>query len=152
MPERGDSPRTYRRTRIGLGFASQQAIRPGAAEERPRCFAYCNLHTSGVKSFADDLAVRNGPVSSRVALSLRSAEGRPCFAPISPALPASSWTGPGWGGLLLSSSSFFLLLLFLSVLRECATGTCVVTRHVHAVVVSHVPCWKKPSSFLSLLL
>ena len=47
-------------------------------------FAYCNLDTSGVKSFADDLAVRNGPVSSRVALLLRSAEGKPSFASISP--------------------------------------------------------------------
>ncbi|KAG6068101.1 hypothetical protein E4U16_008024, partial [Claviceps sp. LM84 group G4] len=46
-------------------------------------FAYCNFNTSGVKSFADDLAVRNGPVSSRVALLLRSAEGKPSFASIS---------------------------------------------------------------------
>ena len=37
---------------------------------------------AGIKSFADDLAVRNGPVSSRVALLLRSAEGKPSFASI----------------------------------------------------------------------
>ena len=39
--------------------------------------------TRGVKSFADDLAARKGPVSSRVALLLRSAEGQPFFASIS---------------------------------------------------------------------
>lgn len=44
-------------------------------------FAYCNLDTSGVKSFADDLAVRNGPVSGRVALLPRSAEGKPYLRP-----------------------------------------------------------------------
>jgi hypothetical protein len=38
------------------------------------------LSTRGIKSFADDLAVRKGPVSSRVALLLRSAEGKPFFA------------------------------------------------------------------------
>ena len=55
-----------------------------ATEEWLWYFAYCNFNTSGVKSFADDLAVRNGPVSSRVALLLRSAEGKPSFASISP--------------------------------------------------------------------
>ena len=55
-----------------------------ATEEWSWYFAYCNFNTSGVKSFADDLAVRNGPVSSRVALLLRSAEGKPSFASISP--------------------------------------------------------------------
>lgn len=55
-----------------------------ATEEWSWYFAYCNFNTSGVKSFADDLAVRNGPVSSRVALLLRSAEGKPFFASISP--------------------------------------------------------------------
>src|SRR5271156_2666999 len=54
-----------------------------ATEEWLWYFAYCNFNTSGVKSFADDLAVRNGPVSSRVALLLRSAEGKPSFASIS---------------------------------------------------------------------
>jgi hypothetical protein len=44
---------------------------------------YCNLDTRGIKSFADDLDVRKGPVSSRVALLLRSAEGKPFFAQIS---------------------------------------------------------------------
>lgn len=53
-------------------------------------FAYCNFNTSGVKSFADDLAVRNGPVSSRVALLLRSAEGKPSFASISPMISLSN--------------------------------------------------------------
>src|ERR1700742_4769980 len=60
-----------------------------ATEEWLWYFAYCNFNTSGVKSFADDLAVRNGPVSSRVALLLRSAEGKPSFASISP-MPAPS--------------------------------------------------------------
>lgn len=41
--------------------------------------AYCNFITGGIKSFADDLIARTGPVSSRVALSLRSAEGKPVF-------------------------------------------------------------------------
>jgi hypothetical protein len=42
--------------------------------------ADCNFSTSGVESLADDLDVRKGPVSSRVALLLRSAEGKPSFA------------------------------------------------------------------------
>ena len=68
-----------------------------ATEEWLWYFAYCNFNTSGVKSFADDLAVRNGPVSSRVALLLRSAEGKPSFASISPVqVPAK--TGMRWGG------------------------------------------------------
>ena len=69
-----------------------------ATEEWLWYFAYCNFNTSGVKSFADDLAVRNGPVSSRVALLLRSAEGKPSFASISPVqVPAK--TGMRWGGI-----------------------------------------------------
>jgi hypothetical protein len=60
-----------------------------ATEEWFWYFAYCNFNTSGVKSFADDLAVRNGPVSSRVALLLRSAEGKPSFASISPVMALS---------------------------------------------------------------
>ena len=46
-------------------------------------FADCNFSTSGVESLADDFDVRKGPVSSRVALLLRSAEGKPYFASIS---------------------------------------------------------------------
>src|ERR1700760_206547 len=68
-----------------------------ATEEWLWYFAYCNFNTSGVKSFADDLAVRNGPVSSRVALLLRSAEGKPSFASISP-MPAPSHTRQWMGG------------------------------------------------------
>jgi hypothetical protein len=48
-----------------------------------RYFANCNFSTSGVESLADDFDVRKGPVSSRVALLLRSAEGKPYFASIS---------------------------------------------------------------------
>ena len=69
-------------------------------------FAYCNFNTSGVKSFADDLAVRNGPVSSRVALLLRSAEGKPSFASISPMISLSnsgSCRGFGFLGFDVSS-------------------------------------------------
>src|SRR6478609_11593072 len=40
---------------------------------------------------AGDLAVRNGPVSSRVALLLRSAEGKPSFASISPMGSPDFW-------------------------------------------------------------
>ena len=40
--------------------------------------------TGGIGSFADDLDARTGPVSGRVALSLRSAEGKPAFAEVSP--------------------------------------------------------------------
>src|SRR6201994_4216748 len=67
-----------------------------ATEEWLWYFAYCNFNTSGVKSFADDLAVRNGPVSSRVALLLRSAEGKPSFASISP-VPGSAFDGAARG-------------------------------------------------------
>ena len=42
------------------------------------------LATGGIGSFADDLDARTGPVSGRVALSLRSAEGKPAFAEVSP--------------------------------------------------------------------
>ena len=42
-----------------------------------RYLANCNFSTSGVESLADDFDVRKGPVSSRVALLLRSAEGKP---------------------------------------------------------------------------
>jgi hypothetical protein len=45
-------------------------------------FANCNFNASGVESLADDFDVRKGPVSSRVALLLRSAEGKPYFASI----------------------------------------------------------------------
>ena len=48
-----------------------------------RYLANCNFSTSGVESLADDFDVRKGPVSSRVALLLRSAEGKPYFASIS---------------------------------------------------------------------
>jgi hypothetical protein len=72
-----------------------------------RYFAYCNFNTSGVKSFADDLAVRNGPVSSRVALLLRSAEGKPLFASISPnvASPAGGHVGGFCAGGLWASTA-----------------------------------------------
>jgi hypothetical protein len=42
---------------------------------------YCNISVRGSESFVDDLAVRTGPVSSRVALLLRSAEGQPVVRP-----------------------------------------------------------------------
>jgi hypothetical protein len=45
-----------------------------------RYLVNCNFSTSGVESLADDFDVRKGPVSSRVALLLRSAEGKPIFA------------------------------------------------------------------------
>jgi hypothetical protein len=48
-----------------------------------------------------DLAVRNGPVSSRVALLLRSAEGKPSFASISPMGSPDFWRLVGVGGLLM---------------------------------------------------
>ena len=69
-----------------------------------RYFAYCNFNTSGVKSFADDLAVRNGPVSSRVALLLRSAEGKPSFASISPMGSPDFWRLVGVVGFFDVSS------------------------------------------------
>lgn len=68
------------RLRLSVSAGDSSSV----TEVWPRYFAYCNFNTSGVKSFADDLAVRNGPVSSRVALLLRSAEGKPSFASISP--------------------------------------------------------------------
>ena len=54
-------------------------------------FADCNFSTSGVESLADDFDVRKGPVSSRVALLLRSAEGKPYFASISSILKYSKY-------------------------------------------------------------
>ena len=39
--------------------------------------------TGGIGSFADDSDARTGPVSGRVALLLRSAEGKPAFAEVS---------------------------------------------------------------------
>lgn len=83
MPESDDASRTYRWTRIGLWLSVL------AGKERQRSgngcwyFANCNFSTSGVESLADDFDVRKGPVSSRVALLLRSAEGKPYFASIS---------------------------------------------------------------------
>jgi hypothetical protein len=38
---------------------------------------YCNFTTRRMKSFADDLVVQPGRVSSRVALSLRATERNP---------------------------------------------------------------------------
>jgi len=38
---------------------------------------YCNLTLCGNKSLVDDLIVRQGAVSGRVALLLRSAEAKP---------------------------------------------------------------------------
>lgn len=40
----------------------------------------CSLDTSEIKSFADNLAVHKGPVSSKVALLLRPAEHKIYFA------------------------------------------------------------------------
>ena len=83
MPERGDTSRTLQTDQNRLrprilagGFAIE-------LEEARWSSAYRNFTTRGIKSFADDLAVRKGPVSSRVALLLRSAEGKPFFASIS---------------------------------------------------------------------
>ena len=61
----------------GGGFAAGRDV---ARRSRP---AYRNSTARGIESFADDLTVQEGPVSSRVALSLRSAEGKPFFALIS---------------------------------------------------------------------
>jgi hypothetical protein len=63
----------------------------------PRYLANCNFSTSGVESLADDFDVRKGPVSSRVALLLRSAEGKPSFASISSVYPAPR--APSYRGL-----------------------------------------------------
>ena len=68
----------------GYGQASASNLSgrlpPRAGSARGR-FAYCNFRARGVKSLADDFAVRKGPVSSRVALLLRSAEGKPSLRP-----------------------------------------------------------------------
>ncbi len=94
MPERGDTSRTLQtdqnrlRPRISAGGSA------AGLESARRPSAHCNFHTRGVKSFADDLAVRKGPVSRRVALLLRSAEGKPFFAPISQAAAAAPRARP----------------------------------------------------------
>ena len=53
------------------------------------------MDTRGIESFANDLAVRKGPVSSRVALLLRSAEGKPFFASILSSGFSSRWRPRG---------------------------------------------------------
>ena len=79
MPERGDPfPHVRSRIRIGFGQAPEQAG-DGAPAEARRGFqlADCNLTARGDESFAYDLVVRPGRVSSRVALLLRGAERKP---------------------------------------------------------------------------
>lgn len=79
MPERGDLfPHVRRRIRIGFGQAPEQAGDGAPAEARRGSqLADCNLTARGDESFAYDLVVRPGRVSSRVALLLRGAERKP---------------------------------------------------------------------------
>ena len=90
-----------------------------------RYLANCNFSTSGVESLADDFDVRKGPVSSRVALLLRSAEGKPYFASISSViltLLAFSYRGltafAAWRRIRQGDydSAFFFFLLSLLLL------------------------------------
>ena len=79
MPERGDPfPHVRSRIRIGFGQAPEQAGDGAPAEARRGSqLADCNLTARGDESFAYDLVVRPGRVSSRVALLLRGAERKP---------------------------------------------------------------------------
>ena len=79
MPERGDAfPHVRSRIRIGFGQAPEQAGDGAPAEARRGSqLADCNLTARGDESFAYDLVVRPGRVSSRVALLLRGAERKP---------------------------------------------------------------------------
>jgi hypothetical protein len=109
-------------------------------------FAYCNLGTSAVKSFEDDLAVRNGPVSGIAVLLLRFAEGKPSFASISPNmnLPTGGHVG-GCARKRLAAAwcrvSYGCLWSWESWLRgQEASGRCLVQGKLE-VLVKLIAAW-----------
>ena len=63
--------------RIGYGLGPQQVGDGRSLEDGGVWLTDCNLTARGDGSFADDLVVRRGRVSSRVALLLRATERHP---------------------------------------------------------------------------
>ena len=87
--------------RIGYGLGPQQVGDGRSLEDGGVWLTDCNLTARGDRSFADDLVVRRGRVSSRVALLLRAIERHPFRRRIlfsSRYLMAIEWCDSGWSG------------------------------------------------------